>query len=310
MQNKFLNSNLTKNLFTISIFLILFFIGCQIYTDFGFYIDEKFHRANGFYWLNFLSIFFGNDNLFELSKLKYDQIQGFTLPSIEEWNLYSVIFDVPAAYLELFLNLETHREYYEMRHFLVFITFFISSIFFYKLLINRFKNYLVSIFGLFLFILTPRIFGDSFWNNKDIIFLSFYIFSIYNYFKFLDNKSLGNLFWLSFFSAISSSIRLAGIFLPITFIFFYLIDKISKRNDMKGNLVIIYITLFFLILFISSPFLWNDFLYGLLSSLNLDMSWRGKVHFLGNYYPSDHLPYYYLIFWITISTPVIHLILF
>ena len=91
MQNKFLNSNLTKNLFTISIFLILFFIGCQIYTDFGFYIDEKFHRANGFYWLNFLSIFFGNDNLFELSKLKYDQIQGFTLPSIEEWNLYSVI---------------------------------------------------------------------------------------------------------------------------------------------------------------------------------------------------------------------------
>ena len=310
MQNKFLNSNLTKNLFTISIFLILFFIGYQIYTDFGFYIDEKFHRANGFYWLNFLSIFFGNDNLFELSKLKYDQIQGFTLPSIEEWNLYSVIFDVPAAYLELVFNLETHREYYEMRHFLVFITFFFSSIFFYKLLINRFNNYLVSIFGLLLFILTPRIFGDSFWNNKDIIFLSFYIFSIYNYFKFLDNKSLGNLFWLSFFSAISSSIRLAGIFLPITFIFFYLIDKISKRNDMKGNLVIIYITLFFLILFISSPFLWNDFLYGLLSSLNLDMSWRGKVHFLGNYYPSDHLPYYYLIFWIIISTPVIHLILF
>ena len=310
MQNKFLNSNKTKNLFTISIFLVLFFTGSQIYTDFGFYIDEKFHRANGFYWLNYLSAFFGNDNLFELSKLKFEQIQGFTLPSVQKWNLYSVIFDLPAAYLELVLNLETQREYYEMRHFLVFIIFLFGSFFFYKILINRFKNYLVSIFILILFILTPRIFGDSFWNNKDIIFLSFYIFSIYNYFKFLDNKSLGNLFWLSFFSAISSSIRIAGIFLPISFIFFYLINKISKRNDIQGNLVLIYIALFFLILFMSSPFLWNDFLSRLLSSLSLDMSWRGKVHFLGNYYPSDHLPYYYLIFWIIISTPVTHLFLF
>ena len=211
--------------------------------------------------------------------MKFEQIQGFTLPSVQKWNLYSVIFDLPAAYLELVLNLETQREYYEMRHFLVFIIFLFGSFFFYKILINRFENYLVSIFGLILFILTPRIFGDSFWNNKDIIFLSFYIFSIYNYFKFLDNKSLGNLFWLSFFSAISSSIRIAGIFLPISFIFFYLINKISKRNDIQGNLVLIYIALFFLILFMRSPFLCNDFLSRLLSSLSLDMSWRGKVHF-------------------------------
>ena len=130
MQNKFLNSNKTKNLFTISIFLVLFFTGSQIYTDFGFYIDEKFHRANGFYWLNYLSAFFGNDNLFELSKLKFEQIQGFTLPSVQKWNLYSVIFDLPAAYLELVLNLETQREYYEMRHFLVFIIFLFGSFFF------------------------------------------------------------------------------------------------------------------------------------------------------------------------------------
>ena len=40
------------------------------------------------------------------------------------------------------------------------------------------------------------------------------------------------------------------------------------------------------------------------------MTWSGKVLFLGNYYPSDKLPYYYLLFWIVVSTPIAHLVLF
>jgi hypothetical protein len=40
------------------------------------------------------------------------------------------------------------------------------------------------------------------------------------------------------------------------------------------------------------------------------MSWAGKVNFLGKYYVSSNLPYYYLIFWILISTPLVHLFLF
>ncbi len=310
MQNKFLYSKITKNLFTISFFSIFFFIGSQIYTDYGFYIDEKFHRANGFYWLNYISTFFGHEKLIEISKLKFDEIQGFTLPSIQEWNLYSIIFDLPAAYFELALDLKTPREFYEMRHFLVFLIFFIGSICFYKILINRFKNYIVCIFGLILFILTPRLFGDSFWNNKDIIFLSFYVFSIFFYFKLIDKSSFLNILFFSMFAALTTSIRIAGIFLPVTYIFFFLVDKLSKRNDIKVNSLIFHLFLYFLILFICSPFLWSNFISGFLSSLNLEMTWSGKVLFLGNYYPSDKLPYYYLLFWIVVSTPIAHLVLF
>lgn len=309
-QNKFFNDKITKNLFVASIFLIFFIAGNLIYTDYGFYIDEKFHRANGFYWLNYISNYFGLDSLSQISSNKLENIRGFTLPNISEWNAYGIIFDVPAAYLEIILNLDNQLSFYLLRHYLVFILFFLSSIYFYKILDNRFQNGLVSILGLILFILTPRVFGDGFWNNKDIVFLSFYTIAIYFYFKTMENQILKNILLLSFFSALSTTIRFAGIFLPISLILFLLIDKISRRNDLMLKTVLINLIFFFIFLFITWPYLWTNFTEGILSSFNLDMAWSGKVNFLGKYYMSNNLPYFYLVFWIVITTPLIHLFLF
>ncbi len=309
-QNKFLNFKIAKNLFTITIFLLFFIVGSQIYKDYGFNIDEKFHRANGFYWLNYLSNFFGLEELSQVTNQKLTLINDFTLPDIKQWNAYGIIFDVPAAYLEIILNLRDPKSYYELRHFLVFLIFFISSIFFYKTLINRFNNKLVATFGLILFILTPRIFGDSFWNNKDVVFLSLYAITIFFYFRILDYQSNKNILFFSLLAALSTSIRFAGIFLPVSLIFFFIIDKFSNRYDLSFKTVFLSIIYFFLFLFLTWPYLWNNFSGGLLSSLTLEMSWQGKVNFLGKYYLSRNLPHYYLIFWIIISTPIVHLILF
>ena len=140
-----------------------------------------------------MASFFGLESLEQISKTKLDSIDGFTLPNIKEWNMYGVIFDIPAALLEISLDLNEPNKYYGLRHLMVFIFFFLGSIFFYKILKNRFKDNFVSFLGLFLFILTPRIFGDSFWNNKDIIFLSLYTISLFYFFKLIDNESWKNI---------------------------------------------------------------------------------------------------------------------
>ena len=309
-QNKIFNYINYENFFVITLFLVYFLVGSQIFTDYGFYIDEKFHRANGFYWLRYLSNFFGFTDLGQISEIKLNSIRDFTLPSIDNWNLYGVIFDVPAAFLEIILNIDEPIKYYQMRHFLVFIFFFIGAIFFYKILKNRFKNKFVCIFGLILFILTPRLLGDSFWNNKDIVFLSFYTISIFFYFKLIDKPSIKNILLFALFSAIGATVRFAGIFLPMTLIFFYLIDKISDRNEISFKTLIIYSISFLTFLFIFWPNSWENTSAAFFSAFNLNMSWKGNINFLGEYYFSKNLPYYYLIFWIVISTPIIHLLLF
>ena len=41
-----------KILFTF--FLIFLFVGLITYKDYGIHIEEKFHRSNGLYWLNYI----------------------------------------------------------------------------------------------------------------------------------------------------------------------------------------------------------------------------------------------------------------
>ena len=297
-----------ENFFIIFIFILYFLIGSQIYTDYGFYIDEKFHRANGFYWLNFISNYFGFENLEQISRLKLEEIQDFTLPEIKNWNQYGVIFDLPAAYLEIIFKLNEPIQHYQLRHLLVFIIFFVGAINFYLILYNRFDDKLISFLGFFLLILTPRIFGDSFWNNKDIVFLSFYLISINFYFKFINIPTNQNLILFGLFAAISTSMRAAGIFLPLSFLLFYLIDFFSKNREIKIRFIFILLLSYIFFITLVWPLLWEKWPLSLFTIINLEMSWGVQVNFLD--YRSQFLPQYYLIVWILVSTQVPQILLF
>ena len=150
------NTLFNSKYFIYALFFLLFIIGTLTFRDYGIGIDDKFHRLNGFYWLDYLLSFSDFNDLKSLVKIKLSQISDISLPSTIEYNKYSIIFDVPAAILELALKLDNPKEFYEVRHYLNFIFYFVGCIYFYRLLSLRF-NRLISFFGCVLFILSPRI---------------------------------------------------------------------------------------------------------------------------------------------------------
>ena len=103
-------------------------IGLIIYKDYGHNIDEKFHRSNGFYWLQYIAEYFNFEQLAYLSKEKLNSITGFTLSPIEHYNKYGVIFDLPAAFFEIILEINQPVDYYQFRHLMVFLFFFVGLI--------------------------------------------------------------------------------------------------------------------------------------------------------------------------------------
>jgi len=201
------------------IFFTLFFVlGICIFKDFGFNIDESFHRRSGFYWLNFLSDFLNLENISNISKEKFlSSNNDFTMPWGPYDKTYGLIFDVPAAYIEIILSLDDPLKSYEMRHLLTFLYFFLGVVFFYKILIDRFENKFIALLGCILLVATPRLFGDSFQNNKDIIFLCFFNISMYYFFQLTKSETYKNIILFSLFSAIATSTRLFGLIFPITF---------------------------------------------------------------------------------------------
>ena len=298
---------------TLLLFPVLFFIGLFTYKDYGISIDEEFQRSSGFYWLNYILGYTSFEELKNLVGIKLNQIEGFTLPSPADNPYYGVVFDLPAALLEVILKIDDPKNYFQFRHLLNFILFFIGSIFFFKLLLNRFSNYNISLIGTLFFVLSPRIYGGSFFNNKDVVFLSLITITLYYCFKSLEKLSYKNLSIFAIFAALCTAQRVLGIFLPAFFIAIYLLSILSNNKNLKSLPNIIFFIFFYILfLILFWPVLWNNPIEKFFLAFQFFSHHYLQIQLLfnGNYVYSKLLPYDYIFTWILISTPILYLILF
>ncbi len=296
------------------LFFAYFFIGLFLVNDYGISVDEEFHRYSGFYWLNYILEFTEFKNLKFSVSAKLEGIRGHTLPNPKEFPFYGVIFDVPLAFLETIFQIDHSKNYYLFRHYVNFVIFYLSSVFFFLILKNRFKNQRIILLGVLLYISSPRIFGDSFYNNKDIIFLSLMTINLYFFFRAIDNSKFKNIFFLSFFSALTCATRILGIFIPIIFIVLIFLSKKTKDNyfykDFK--VIIIYLILFFLFLIFLWPYLWQSPFSNLIHSFKIFSKYPAEFQMLfkGDYVDSKFLPLDYVPLWIAITLPISTLLIF
>ena len=303
-----------KKLFLISLLSIYFCFGILIYDDYGIGIEEHFQRQNGFFWLKYLLNFTSFNDLISITNLKFNDIliNDPSLPNINFFNFYGIIFDVPVALIEILLNLEKSKSYFLIRHIIIFLIFFMSSIFFYKILIKRFP-YHISVFGFLLYILTPRIFGDSFHNNKDILFLSLLTIALSFLFKLFYKTNNKNLILFCIFSALATSTRVMGLFLPILFILFIFVEFLVNKKNIIFSLKLSAKTLFLFIffLYLHYPYMWELNIFEFYSWFKkFFYSMDLQILFNDKYYPIQYLPRSYLSTWIFISTPIFITFLF
>ena len=245
-----INNNKISKYFAYFFFSIFFFIGILTFKDYGISVDEEYQRIAGFYWLNYLLSFTSFENLKSISAFKFDQIVDFTLPHPKDHIYYGILFDLPMAFFEVIFKIEDPKDYFYFRHLSNFLLFFIASIFFYKLLLNRFLSYNISLIGVLFFILSPRIYGSSFFNNKDVVFLSLATIAIFYCFKVFDKTSYKNLLLFALFAGLSTSHRILGIFLPISFLVFYLLSILSNNKDLNKLPSIVFFFFFFFFFFL------------------------------------------------------------
>ena len=169
-----------KTLYTFLFFSIFLLFGILIFSDYGISIDEDNTRIVGFLSLENILNFFSSDHLIKINEIIFEKKQEHSNLDIVPTS--GVVFDLPMAFLELIFKVEDSRNYYLLRHLSNFLIFFTSVYFFFKIVRHRFNSYLMGILGATLLIISPRIFANSFYNNKvnwfeiksKIIFFYFY----------------------------------------------------------------------------------------------------------------------------------------
>ncbi len=285
-------------------------VGLIIFKDFGIGIEEHFQRKSGFYWLIKFLDYLGLEQLKDLSLIRYDEIKtNFKLPTVENNLNYGVLFDLPLAFIEVVFNLEG-ANIFLIRHLVNFIFFFISGIFFFKILSLRFDNELISLAGTLIYLLLPKSFGSSFFDGKDLFFLSIFTINCSLYLNFVLNRNLNNVIYFAVFSAFSVSSRVFGLVIPISFLIIEVLRYVNNLEIKKLKYVLFFFIFFFLTLLIHWPF----FGYLISDFSNYKNFFKVKVilqvFFDNQFFNSQDLPFSYIPTLIFNSTPVYVLLFF
>ena len=163
-------------------FLALIVLGTSIYRDYGFGVDEKIERATGMVSLNYLAHQFG------IKSLETNAV----LERFEDANLanfiardYPVLFNLPAAVLELALDIQEEQDIYFLRHWLNWIIVLLGLYAIFCLAERRFSNWRIGLLAAVFFITSPRFFAEAFYNNKDLIFVAFFAIATNSLMQFI-----------------------------------------------------------------------------------------------------------------------------
>ena len=300
------------NYLTYIFFGAYFIIGIKIYKDYGITTDEPFQRTSGYYWyLWIINNFFSDYTNFEFLKINFNKMEWAQEFKNGLFLEYGVIFDLFAVFIEDIFNLEN---VYQKKHLLNFLIFFSSSVCFFQLIKYRFKNNFLSFIGALFYITSPRIFAESFYNSKDIIFMSFTLFAVFFAIKLLKNYKIKNIILFSLFAALATDVRTMGIFLILLFVIFFILECLEENSFLKNNFTLFSLLIFsyFLFMYLFWPHLWLNPLDNFLASFQSfkNYSWGGSVLYLGEYVSAQHLPWHYSLVWIAITLPIIYSLLF
>jgi hypothetical protein len=196
----------------IGYFLVVLAMGLFLYQDYGISLDEPAQRLIGIVNLNYVGQVFGIETI--IGNPHFANFSNQTLASLEDRH-YGVIFEFPAALLEIFFHTEDLRGIYLMRHLLTYFYFLLGVTSLYGLANLRFKDWRISLLACSMLILSPRIFSDAFYNDKDIVFMSVFSLASLTMIWFLMYPSWKKVIFHALTSAIAIDTRLIGIVIPL-----------------------------------------------------------------------------------------------
>ena len=281
--------NRLSNLVVIFIFIIILGVGILVHKDYGIPWDESIQIQIGA--LNYRYLMHADPAL-------------LSAPD----RYYGALFEVPLLWGSARFSIS--------RHLLIFLIFFTGLIFFYALGSRLFHNRWWSLLAVLLLASSPRIFADSFYNSKDIPFLTITIISIWTLILLSDALKKGQILLMGYLlilhsiaSAAMISTRVAGVMIiPLTVLVVIANLLINPTSWAKYMAVLAgYLVLATSLTILFWPILWHD-PWGSFIQAFRQMSrypFNRPVLYFGQFYFPTELPWHYLPVWIGLTTPLI-----
>lgn len=264
------------------LFLLYVGIGFRVYQDYGVPIDEYSQAELG--RVNYERIVAGNPEI----QTQYDRY-------------YGPAFEVPLYVFSTVMQSSFGIDRMNARHLGIFLFFAFSLVLFYRFLANITGHPGYGAMGAALLVLSPRFFAESFYNTKDIAFLSATILILWAYAR--PKKPVW--IWVVVLAAATGfaiAVRAQGLLLFAVCIIAVLFTGTETRR-VRIQTAGIYSVLTLGFAFAMFPVFWNDTIRNVIGFFRSSANPVGvPTYYFGKFYVSPSIPWHYHFVWVAISS--------
>ena len=272
--------------------------GAAVFDDYGVAGDEWQQRSVGYASFNYI---LGDENAL--------------LGDRDHNRFYGVAFEAPLIAVERLLGLEDIRDVHLSRHLITHLFFLAGGFFAWLLAYRLFGSRLIALFAMLLFLLHPRLYAHSFFNSKDLPFLSVFMIALYLTHRAFRRDTVWAFALCGAGAGLLVNIRVLGVVLPpavlgmLALDAFYAAKRGMGAKRMLAN-ACAFSTICAATLYAAWPALWRD------PSRAIDAFAAMSRHpnhivtlFRGELVQWPSVPWDFIPTWMLITTPPVALIL-
>jgi hypothetical protein len=273
-----------------------FVIGLFIAPHYGINWDDTDQHQNGINNWNFIT-----------------HTDRWTLTASDD-KYHGPAFELLLVAIEKSLHLTDMHDIYLVRHCCVFLFFCTVLIAFFLFCRSIFESPWAGLLGISMLLFSPRIFAESFYNPKDIVFMGAMIWAMYSLLVFSGSVSYRHALFHAFICAFAVDVRVIGILLiPVSVA---LIAYYIYAGKLRGREVLPRIVFFFIAFAVFMVCMWpiltlhpaREFWLALKQMSNY-VVWDSKNIYMGGHYPSDYTPWHYHWVWMLVTLPEAYIVL-
>ena len=307
-----------RRLMALAFFLCYLMIGLRLVGQYGVGVDAETERKSSFVTYKYI-----NETLF--GRRPSSQLEN--LPNLgsykDRW--YGMAMQIPMVIIEdvYGFKLSSHTVYL-MRHHIIFLYCFIGYLCFYFMLRRLFpKNSWLPLIGVAFIALYPRFFPLQFVDVKNLVFTALVMATCYFMLLAVEKKRIVYDVLFGVVAALATNQRVMGVLFICTLIGYYTITDIivhfsEKKisSETKKHQILKYpavILSFFLFWTLITPLSWKSpiqTLFDTFRAFSDFYGWDGTMVFMGRVITRAEMPWYYLPVWMSITIPIVILVLF
>jgi len=222
---------------------------------------------------------------------------------------YGVAFELPLLLAEQALGLTDSYPIHRLRLTLTHLFFIVSAYCCYRLACHLFGNRLIALLALLFFLLHPRLYAHSFFNSKDLPFVSMFVIALYLLERAFRRDTPGAFILLGIAVGLLTNLRIMGIMLLPAVLAMRGLDLLYAGAGPGRKQILLTGGLFALTagltVYALSPYAWTNPVDYLATSLDLTINHPtvARQLFQGEWILSQQLPPHYNAVWFRITTP-------